>query len=100
MSDDMAMQNFMMNTLRGEGTGGGIGGGGSNPEFALLSDMELKPDKEISASAFNFFKKFFAAMQGFSQTMGLEGLGIASGQLSPPSTPIANAKLGNMLGRK
>ena len=98
MSDDVAMQNFTANTLRGMGTGGGTG---ASTGVALLKDADLWAEaqpKFTSPIGAYWPDKFFQGMQGFVQSVTPNQL---FSQLAPPVTPIGGGqKLPNIMGKR
>ncbi|AIF80893.1 hypothetical protein I862_01650 [endosymbiont of Acanthamoeba sp. UWC8] len=99
MSDDVAMQNFTANTLRGMGTGGSTGAS-NNTEFGLFKfeDDLWQKANQISPFFGLLIYKACSAMQGFVQSITPNQL---FNQLTPPVTPIGGGqKLPNVMGKR
>jgi hypothetical protein len=99
MSDDVAAQNFMMNTLRGMGGGGGNSEAGGTPLAAKVTegfgaDKPLfgfsgmdKVEKRIQPPAFVTVAKFFEGIQGQAQTVSLQSVSLFQTIQPPKPTP-------------
>lgn len=87
-NDNIALMNFMMNTLRGMSTGGSIGSQNAT-EFGLFKDMDLLRDamhrsKVVMPVLFGILSKFMEGMQGLNHTFTWP----SRDSLRPPITPI------------
>jgi hypothetical protein len=106
MSDDSALQNFMMNTLRGMGTGSSIGSGdgssGINLPKGLLSgdapSFEKAQKKNMPFLGVTF-SKLCEAFQGQASQLSPQTLGLAT-YIAPPQTPLGVAKVQGLVNRK
>lgn len=94
MSENFALNQFMMNTLRGGMDTGGFAGSGNGiitqPIESHLKDLDLKGDLKQKVQVFPPFRilqKFVDAFAGMNQTMNLGSLGIVNA-IQPPSAPI------------
>jgi hypothetical protein len=103
-SPNVAMQNFMQNTLRGMDSGGSSAP--SNGSIALLSEVDDLRAAAQQKMTFNIFgtiiaQKFIQGMQGFANSVDLGSLGLMSGQTQIPTLPLAGGqKIANLMGRR
>jgi hypothetical protein len=98
---NIAMQNFMMNTLRGMGTGddsGGGGGGGAGIAGipGLLGDANVQPQEKIKPvpGAGQMPRMIIDSLKGFVQSLTPTSF---LDLINPPSTPFVG-KIANILG--
>lgn len=107
MADDIALQNFTMNTLNNMGTGGlstGGSSGASHLEFSTLDSLKapsLEGMQKNSARAFETFAKLLDAFQGMASQLTPSNLGLLGPQLNLPAGFIASqAKIPSVFSAK
>lgn len=109
MADDIAQQNFMMNTLRGGGTGGSAGSSSSlNESFPGLmtgnvfgySGME-NVEQKVQPAALLFLSKFFGAIEGQKGQLSIQHVSLlGSSQFQPPPSILGAVQPRGLISKK
>jgi hypothetical protein len=109
MADDIALQNFMMNTLRGTGTGGSTGASSSlNEAFPSLLTGNVfnysgfeNVEQKIQPAALLFLSKFFSAIQGQKGQLSIQQVSLlGNSQFQPPPSILGAIQPRGIISKK